>query len=447
MDDQLRTAAENGDVDALYTKLADDPYILDRIDYMPIADTPLHVAAVAGKPHFAMEVANLKPSLAWKLNHMGLSPLHLALQHERKKMVRGLITLNAQVIRVKAKGMITPLHYLAQIDDPDLLAEFLSACPSSIEDTTVRCETAVHVAIRNGSIRCFKVLVGWLRRVDKEDVLNWKDEDGNTALHTAMVKLLIKNVKVNVKNFNDLTAMDIFHLQGSLQNTEIGTILHKAKAKKASDLTSNMTLGDYFSKELSLIDKRDKYFGNSSQKNSNDVRTVILVVAILIATASYQAGLSPPGGYWQDDYIPPSANNGTDNTNSSSSLGQGQRAHRAGQMIMSPSDLFYFLIVNGLAFHLSVWTILIITIGLPFSGILSTSTSLLLFAYYASVVATFPTQGSESLNDGRILYIILTYISTLAVYLIPLRAFSEHQKLKRRVDTMRGSIVFATPEN
>ncbi|KAK8520788.1 hypothetical protein V6N13_076924 [Hibiscus sabdariffa] len=186
MDEQLRTIAGYGDVDALYTKLADDPYILDRIDYIPIVDTPLHVAAIAGRTQFAMEVANLKPSLACKLNHMGLSPLHLALQHKCIKMVRGLIRINSQLIRVKAKGMITPLHYLAQNEDADLLAEFLSACPSSIEDTTVRCETAVHVAIRNGSIRCFKVLVGWLRRVDKEDVLNWKDEDGNTALHTAV---------------------------------------------------------------------------------------------------------------------------------------------------------------------------------------------------------------------------------------------------------------------
>ncbi|KAE8683968.1 Ankyrin repeat family protein [Hibiscus syriacus] len=158
MDEQLRTAAENGDIHALYRKLADDPYILDRIDHIPIVDTPLHVASVAGKPHFAMKVANLKPSLAWKLNHMGLSPIHLALQHKCIKM----------------------------IEDPDLLAEFLSACPSSVEDTTVHCETAVHVAIRNGSIRCFKVLLGWLGRVDKEDVLNWKDEDGNTALHIAV---------------------------------------------------------------------------------------------------------------------------------------------------------------------------------------------------------------------------------------------------------------------
>ncbi|XWS49170.1 hypothetical protein CRYUN_Cryun13aG0140800 [Craigia yunnanensis] len=261
MDEQLQIAAENGDVDALYTRLAQDPYLLDRIDQVPIVDTPLHMAARAENPHFAMEVANLKPSLAWKQNNMGLSPIHLALQHKCTNMVRGLITINSQLIRVKGKGMITPLHYLAQTEDADLLAEFLSACPSSIEDTTIHCETAVHIAVKNCSIRAFKVLLGWLRRVNKEDILNWKDEDGNTALHiatstnqTEVVKLLIKNVNVNVKNFNSFTAMDIFHLQGTMQNLEIGKILRRDKAKKASDLPSNVTLGDYFSRlDLALL--------------------------------------------------------------------------------------------------------------------------------------------------------------------------------------------------
>lgn len=36
----------------------------------------------------------------------------------------------------------------------------------------------------------------------------------------------------------------------------------------------------------------------------SDVRNIVLVVAILIATATYQTGLSPPGGIWQDDYHP-----------------------------------------------------------------------------------------------------------------------------------------------
>ncbi|XP_021293105.1 ankyrin repeat-containing protein BDA1-like [Herrania umbratica] len=450
MDEQLQIAAENGDVDALYTRLAQDPYLLDRIDRIPIVDTPLHVAARAGKPHFAMEVANLKPSLAWKLNHVGLSPFHLALQNKCTYMVRGLIATDSQLIRVKAKGMITPLHYLAQTDDADLLAEILSACPSSVEDTTIHCETAVHIAVKNCSIGAFKVLLGWLRRIDKEDILNWKDEDGNTALHiatstnlTEVLKLLVKNVNVNVKNFNGLTAMDIFHLQGTLQNIEIGKTLRRAKAKKASDLPPDVTLGDYLSRELTLIEKRDKYFGINSQKSPSDVRSVVLVVAILIATATYQAGLSPPGGYWQDDYNP-SANNGSNNSNTS--LGQGQRQHRAGQIIMGPQYLFYFFTLNSCAFYLSVWTILVVIIGLPYSVTLSTSTSLLLCAYYSSLDSTFPTrQNSTAFIVARALYISFIYLSAVLVYSIPLAAYRKYEKLKRRVDTIRGSKILTGP--
>ncbi|KAK8516294.1 hypothetical protein V6N12_068904 [Hibiscus sabdariffa] len=52
---------------------------------------------MAGKPHFAMEVAKLKPSLSWKLNHVGLiSPLHLALKHKCSLMVVKLLVKNVK---------------------------------------------------------------------------------------------------------------------------------------------------------------------------------------------------------------------------------------------------------------------------------------------------------------------------------------------------------------
>ncbi|XP_044477635.1 ankyrin repeat-containing protein BDA1-like [Mangifera indica] len=136
--------------------------------------------------------------------------------------------------------MITPLHYAAQVDDESNLADFLYVCPSSMEDLTVKGETAVHVALKKGSLKAFKVLLGFRRCFDKERILNWEDEEGNNALHTAVsvnqpeaVKLLIRDIDINRKNSKGLTALDIFYdRQGSL-DTAVKDILLAAKVKTA----------------------------------------------------------------------------------------------------------------------------------------------------------------------------------------------------------------------
>ncbi|OMP07598.1 hypothetical protein COLO4_07197 [Corchorus olitorius] len=150
--------------------------------------------------------------------------------------------------------------------------------------------------------------------------------------------------------------MDIC-LQEELQQKEVGDILRRAKAKPSSSpAVSTITLADYFSQKLSLLERRDKYLGlkvkGQKQRRCN-IGNVILVVAILIATATYQSGISPPGGYWQDDYNPPA-----NNTN------KGQKPHEAGTMIMSPSRIYFFFTLNSIAFYASVSTILIIIMGL-----------------------------------------------------------------------------------
>ncbi|XP_017984857.1 PREDICTED: receptor-interacting serine/threonine-protein kinase 4-like [Theobroma cacao] len=86
MDERLRRAAQSGNIDALYDLIQDDADVLRRIDEMQFVDTPLHIAAAAGHTEFAMELMNLKPSFARKLNQCGFSPLHLALQNKQEKM-------------------------------------------------------------------------------------------------------------------------------------------------------------------------------------------------------------------------------------------------------------------------------------------------------------------------------------------------------------------------
>ncbi|KAG2239017.1 hypothetical protein Bca52824_089877 [Brassica carinata] len=329
--ERIKKAAQDGDIERLYKLVAEDPYVLKHFERVPFCETPLHIAAEKGQTHFVMELMNLKPSLALKLNASGFSPMHLALQNNHIRTVRGFIAMDSSLVSIKGRGRITPLHHVARSGDAELLGEFLCSCPSSIDDLTTKCETAFHIAVKNHWIEACKVLLGWIKRADREEVLDWKDEDGNTVLHIAaltnqpeVMKLLRGSLKAEAKNL-DATS----------------SLFHSAKERLVSSTTT--TLAKYLSTKPSFIEKWSSVFGltnlnktRHTSLNSNDSRSVILVVAILIVTATYQANLSPPGGFWQEDSK------------------QGDRDdHLAGQMTMTFKEAIFFYIPNGIAFFLS----------------------------------------------------------------------------------------------
>ncbi|KAF2315123.1 hypothetical protein GH714_038198 [Hevea brasiliensis] len=96
-DQQLINASQMGDVDTLYALIQKDSYVLEHIDKLPFANSPLHFAASAGCTEFAMEIMKLMPSFAWKLNQDGFSPIHLALQNEPKQWCLGCYNLMASL--------------------------------------------------------------------------------------------------------------------------------------------------------------------------------------------------------------------------------------------------------------------------------------------------------------------------------------------------------------
>ncbi|XP_059657664.1 ankyrin repeat-containing protein BDA1-like [Cornus florida] len=244
MDARLREAAYEGNIERLYALIREDPSILEcNIDDKLLAETPLHVAASTGNHHFAAEVMRLKPSYARKLNPDGLSPMHLALQGEHDRMVEWFVSIDNSLVHDKGREGTTPLHHAVAVENVNLLRLFLLARPRSIEDLIARRETALHIALKFHNQQIFEVLVEWRKRVEKEDILNWADEDGNTLLHMATsknqiqaIKVLlsekvIKKINVNAKNNMGLTALDIFQvLPKELDNKEIGNMLCGAKA-------------------------------------------------------------------------------------------------------------------------------------------------------------------------------------------------------------------------
>ncbi|KAA8525991.1 hypothetical protein F0562_007909 [Nyssa sinensis] len=227
MEQELMEAAQAGDISELYRLIRQDPNVLELFDGIPFVDTPLHAAASAGNTPFAIEIARLKPSFGRKLNQDGLSPIHLALECEHDQTVRKLISLDRELICVQGKEGITPLHYVTERQNLDLLATFLFNCPTSIEKLTIRGETAVHIAVKNQRFGAFEILLAWLHGwADMEEILELKDDEGNTVLHIAaktnqhqVVELLVDKVNINARNSDGWTARDILLQLSSQQNT------------------------------------------------------------------------------------------------------------------------------------------------------------------------------------------------------------------------------------
>ncbi|PPD76022.1 hypothetical protein GOBAR_DD27063 [Gossypium barbadense] len=266
MDCRMIGAAQTANINVLYELIQKDPYVLERIDHVPFLDTPLHVAASAGNVDFMMEMINLKPSFARKLNQAGFSPMHLALQNNRTQAVLRLLKFDGGLVRVKGRGGLTPLHHVAQTGDVDLLIKFLEVCPEAVEDVTVRDETVFHLAVKNDMFEAFQVLVGWLIRSRHEAAQRWEKEllscadiDGNTVLHIAAIK----------NSPQGSTALDI----------QRGCPLDERQVDNYKG---------------SVKDMIRKAGGRGRKGIPLEMRNTFLVVTVLIITATYAAYLNPP---------------------------------------------------------------------------------------------------------------------------------------------------------
>ncbi|KAK8509462.1 hypothetical protein V6N13_061906 [Hibiscus sabdariffa] len=302
MDERLRASARTGNVSELYRLIERDGNILRRFDEVEFVDTPLHIAAKEGCIGFAMEIMNLKPSFARKLNQQGLSPIHLAVQNGHKEMVLRFIEIDKDLVRVRGKEGETPLHYISKVGNPDgLLDRFLEVCPDCIRDVTTQNYTSLHIALKNERFDVFQVLIRMLRKKDYyRQVMNQKDEDGNTALHIAassnqlqVLKLLLESkADKHVTNQDGLTALDLAHQHN---NKESINIMRSCICPRVSDFKYKLK-----KQIIHHTTMASSLFSYDTDNISSDDRNALLVILGLLLTATYQATLSPPSGVFPD---------------------------------------------------------------------------------------------------------------------------------------------------
>ncbi|KAK4845559.1 hypothetical protein QYF36_006508 [Acer negundo] len=397
MERKLLEASLTGDVQNLHQLLRENPLILHRVSLVS-SGNPLHVASAHGHIDFVKEITRLRPDFAKELNEDGFSPMHMASANGYLEIVRELLKVDRKLCRLQGRENKTPLHLAVIKGRVDVVSEILSACGECLEDVTVQRDTAMHLAIKNYQFEVIRVMVDWIREMKKE--------------HVIKILLGSRLLEVNAINQSGLTALDLLLMFSSeAGDREIQEILCNAGAMRMKDVTLSSIPSSPEPYNQTLInstpgtpqactprtDDLVEYFKFKKGRDSpGETRTALLVIAVLVATASFQVGVNPPGGVWQDNYIP-DQNNGTSSSNN--------KAHKAGRSVLGSLNTItfcLFMFFNSVGFSLSLHMINMLTIKFPLQFELQICIAAMFFTYNTAVPALAPDNlGSSSLWYGH----------------------------------------------
>ncbi|KAL7229374.1 hypothetical protein ACSBR2_007974 [Camellia fascicularis] len=181
---RLLRAAEKDDTRELYILHEQNSLLLHGPSLWGENENPLHVACKHGSVRFVIEVLNLNPGLARRRrNSDGFSPMHVASANGHVEIVQVLADFDSKLCLVEDIEDRVPLHVAAMKGKGDVVRALVHACPESLRKLTCRGETALHLALKNHQTGAFIVLLEEIQKWKQEELLNWKDIEGNTVLH------------------------------------------------------------------------------------------------------------------------------------------------------------------------------------------------------------------------------------------------------------------------
>ncbi|KAD2393954.1 hypothetical protein E3N88_40931 [Mikania micrantha] len=301
MERLLYEASLEGNLNTLLMLLQEDPLILDRFTLNRHGDTPLHITSMLGHTDFVNEIITRKPHLATERDSQKHVPLHIASAKGHVDIVKLLLSANPDACLARDRDGGCPIHLAAVTGCYEVVKELVQAQPDAAR-AMVQQDTILHLCVKHNQVEVLKLL---LETMSDHEFVNTKDAHGNTILHLAVadkqvqtvnILLLTTRIDVNATNMNGETSMDILaKLPRDLRYQQIRQSLTRAGAVETYIQGSGMS---------QLVAKRSSPHLRQESTGKDDwldrKRNSLMVVASLIATMAFQAGISPPSGVWQD---------------------------------------------------------------------------------------------------------------------------------------------------
>ncbi|KAK6140868.1 hypothetical protein DH2020_025400 [Rehmannia glutinosa] len=335
----------------------------------------LHVAASSGNTEIVKEILKARPDFAWKKNSQGWTPLHISCSKGHLEITRELMKLDSDLCLIPDNEGRIPLHCAAIKGRINVIDEIVSLNLESAQTTTYNGETILHLAVKNNQYEVVKYLT---ESLNISKLVNMQDNDGNTILHlatagklTAMVIYLLKiGTEVNSLNGKGYTALDVVEADASNSGTlAIVPALLEAGAKRCDQLSPGLkhiqqlpnskskTLRENIhNNSMSWPNRTPEHFSPGRRHHGQNrhrakkldfqheglrnARKTVTIIAVLIATVTFTAGINPPGGFSQE-------------------TGKALRGNRAAFKV--------FLVCNIAALFLSIGVVNVLVSIIPFT--------------------------------------------------------------------------------
>ncbi|XWS27896.1 hypothetical protein CRYUN_Cryun25bG0019400 [Craigia yunnanensis] len=262
--------------------------------------TPLHRAVIRRDLDIMDIMLDMKPELIIVQDASERNPLHYAVALGDYEMVKKLLERDISAAYQADNNQQIPLHLAAKNGQASLLKLLLNPCPDTIEMIDNEKQNILHLSAKNGYINVVSYV---LDLPEAEDLLNASNMDGNTPLHLAAMNfhssvayILSRNSKVDIRaiNLHDKTAIDVVY-----STDDCGMELQKHLTLKTLKSSYRKRAGDLL-QDGGFIDIDVERTNKIGQK-SKEMATTLLLMSTLIATFTFTAAFTIPGGFKNND--------------------------------------------------------------------------------------------------------------------------------------------------